>query len=83
VKKFAIAAMMIVLLPASAYAQRKGPVTARTDLELKNDAAIDKDYQDTLKRTSNKKPVKQDPWQSVRPSASDTATANTTTNTKR
>ena len=75
--------MMIVLLPVSAYAQgQKGPLTARTDAELKNDAAIDKDYQDTMKRTS-KKAVKSDPWQSVRPAAGDSATANTTTNTKR
>ena len=48
-KQFAIASMMVVsfvLVPVSAFSQdeHKGPPTACTDSELKNDAAIEKAY---------------------------------------
>jgi len=68
-----MAALIIALLPASARAQAqqgkdRGPPTARTDSEKKNDAAIDQAYQAAVKGTGEKaKPVKVDPWQSLRP----------------
>src|SRR5208282_2672615 len=64
VKKFAIAAIMIALLPASAYAQQqKGPPTAKSDSEKKRDAEIDQAYRQVIKGTEGKaKPVKVDPW---------------------
>jgi hypothetical protein len=75
VKKFAIAAIVIALLPASAYAQqKKGPPTARTDSEKKRDAEIDQAYRQAIKRTDEGvKPAKVDPWQSVRPADGDSA----------
>jgi hypothetical protein len=73
VRQFAIAAMMIVLLPASAYAQRS--VTARTESEQKRDAAVDREYQDTLKRMkAREQATKTDPWQTVRPPTADNTT---------
>jgi hypothetical protein len=68
-RRLAIAAMMIVSLPAAAYPQEdQGPPTARTDHEMKNDAAIDKAYQQAVKGTRVKgQAVKSDPWQTVRP----------------
>jgi len=82
VRRLAIATIMLALLPASAYAQDdqanqddNGPPTARTRAELKNDAAIDKAYKDTMKRmNAYQKPVKSDdPWQTIRPAGSDSA----------
>jgi hypothetical protein len=76
VRRLAIAAIMIVLLPASAFAEEEhGPATARTDSEKKSDAAIDKAYQDAVKRMDGSgKPVKvDDPWQTIRPAPSDGA----------
>jgi hypothetical protein len=72
-RRFIFAAMMIVLLPASGYAQQnKGPATVRTDDEMKSDAAIDKAYQQTMKRTKDQAPsAKIDPWQVVRPVSGD------------
>ena len=72
-KKFAIAAIMIALLPASAYAQQqKGPPTAKSDSEKKRDAEIDQAYRQVIKGTDGKvKPAKVDPWQSIRPADSD------------
>jgi hypothetical protein len=72
-RRVAIAAVMIALLPVSAYPQENaGPPTARTDREKKDDAAIDKAYQDAVKRTGNKgQAAKSDPWQTVRPAGAD------------
>jgi hypothetical protein len=71
-KKFAIAAILFVLLPVSAYAQNQGPPTARTDAEKKQDAEINKAYQDALKRTGDSgQPANNDPWQTVRPVTTD------------
>jgi hypothetical protein len=71
-KKLAIAAMLIMSLPVVAYPQDKGPPTARSDKEKKEDEAIEKAYQETVKRDrDNRSPAKSDPWQSVRPSSSD------------
>jgi len=64
--------MMIAILPVSAYAQDKGPLTVRSDAEKKKDAEIEKAYKDAIKRTGNDaKAAPSDPWQSVRPSATD------------
>jgi hypothetical protein len=72
-RRLIIAAMMIALLPAAAYSQQdKGPATVRSDKEMKDDATIDKAYQDTVKRMGgNAKAPKSDPWQTVRPAADD------------
>jgi|HubBroStandDraft_5_1064220.scaffolds.fasta_scaffold936285_2 hypothetical protein len=65
-------AMMIAVVPVSAYAQDKGPLTNRSDKEKKRDAEIEKAYKDAIKRTGDDKPAApSDPWQSVRPPATD------------
>jgi len=69
-RRLLIAALIIMLLPAPAFPQanNNGPPTARTELEKKNDAAIDKAYQETIKRMKDDgQSAKSDPWQSVRP----------------
>lgn len=68
-KKIAIAAILMALLPASALAQeKKGPPTVRSDSEKKHDAEIDQAYRRTLKGTDEKaKPTSTDPWGSLRP----------------
>jgi hypothetical protein len=72
-KRFAIATMIIAFLTVPAYSQQdNGPITARTDKEKKADAAIEKAYEDTLKREKSNGPaVKSDPWQTVRPAGGD------------
>jgi len=73
-KRFAIAAMIMALLTVSAYSQQdNGPPTARTDKEKKADAAIEKAYEDVLKRERSSGPAaKSDPWQTIRPTGGDT-----------
>jgi hypothetical protein len=76
VKRLTIAAILIALVPASAHAQeiQHGVMQSpgiRTDLDKKYDAAIDKAYQDTIKKTGNGKTAKSDPWQTVRPADGD------------
>jgi hypothetical protein len=85
VKRFIIAITLIALLPASAYAQfsasggdageqSKGPATARTDKEKKQDAAVDKAYRDTVNRIGGKpQPATTDPWGSIRSTGGDSA----------
>jgi hypothetical protein len=72
-KRFAIATTIIAFLTVPAYSQQGGgPITARTDKEKKEDAAIEKAYEDTLKRERSSGPaVKSDPWQTVRPAGGD------------
>lgn len=74
-RRLAIAALMIALLPATAYPQeeeQKGPMTARTDKQKKIDAEIDKAYQDAVKRQRDNGPApKSDPWQTIRPAGGD------------
>jgi hypothetical protein len=79
VRRLAITVVMIVLLPVLAYAEeRQGPPTARTESEKKRDAAVDKEYQDTIKRMKvHEQPPKTDPWQTVRPPAADNSNNNT------
>jgi uncharacterized protein YecT (DUF1311 family) len=76
VRRFVIAAMLVALLPAPAYPQddseNRGPMTVRSDKEKKQDAAIDKAYQDAMKRAeATRQSAKTDPWQSVRPATND------------
>jgi hypothetical protein len=69
-KTFAIAATMIALFPVAAYSQQnKGPLTARTEAEMKRDKEIDKAYQDAMKkeRAGKEQAAKNDPWKIVRP----------------
>ena len=72
-KKLIIAAMMISLFPVSAYSQQdKGPLTVRTEKEMKEDKEIDKAYRDTMKRAGgNGQAPKSDPWQTIRPAGPD------------
>jgi hypothetical protein len=72
-KKLVIVAMMIALFPVSAYAQRdKGPLTARTEKETRDDKEIDRAYRETMKRTGgNGQAAKSDPWQTIRPPGTD------------
>jgi hypothetical protein len=71
-KRFAIATM-IVALTLVAYPQRgNAQITERTDKEKKADAAIEKAYEDTVKREKSNGPAaKSDPWQTIRPAGSD------------
>jgi hypothetical protein len=67
-RPFAIAAMMIALLPASAFAQQQqGPLTSRSDADKKTDAEIDEGYRKALKRTVITPAAPRDPWGAVRP----------------
>jgi hypothetical protein len=72
-KKRIIAALMITLLPATAYSQRGSQPTQpspfeRTAEQKKKDAEVEKAYQESLKANKPKTaPAKIDPWQSVRP----------------
>ena len=72
--KLGATVILMALLPASAYPQgQRGPPTVRSDAEKKEDAAIDKAYQQAIKGGGDKKPVaKKDPWDTVRPAANDT-----------
>jgi hypothetical protein len=72
-RRLVIAAVMIALLPASTYAQQKGPLTARTDAEKKHAAEIERAYKDTIKRMDNApSAAPADPWQDVRPAPATT-----------
>jgi hypothetical protein len=63
-KGFAVATLIITLLTAPAYSQQGNPpLTARADKEKKEDAAIEKAYEDALKKERSSGPaVKSDPW---------------------
>ena len=72
-RTIAIAAVMIALLPASAFAQ----TTQRTDDQKKKDAEIQKAYEQVIRDTKSQAPpasnTKSDPWGNLRPAASDNA----------
>jgi hypothetical protein len=72
-KEFAIATMIIAFLAVPAYSQDgPPPPAARTDKQKKEDAAVEKAYEDVLKREKSNGPaVKSDPWQTVRPAGGD------------
>lgn len=75
-KRLLIPAIVIGLWPASLSAQEiqhgrmQSPGT-KSELDKKNDAALDKAYQETLKRSGGGQTVKTDPWQAVRSGDSD------------
>jgi hypothetical protein len=76
-RRLLISAIVVGLLPALGHAQeiqhgRMQSPGIKSDYEKKNDAALDKAYQETLKRTGNGQAVKTDPWQAVRSGDSDT-----------
>jgi hypothetical protein len=73
-KKRIIVALMITLLPATAYSQRGSQPSGqpspfeRTEAQKKKDAEVEKAYQQSLKSNNAQTPAaKNDPWQSVRP----------------
>jgi hypothetical protein len=70
-----IAATMIALLPATAYSQDHKPATTRTEEQKKEDAAIERAYQEVTKGLkAQAAPAKPwDPWQTVRPAAGESA----------
>jgi hypothetical protein len=69
----AIAALMIALLPAVAYAQK----TQRSDADKKTDQEIERAYKDVMRATGSgggatQAPApKSDPWGTIRPTAND------------
>jgi hypothetical protein len=73
----AIAALMIALLPAVAYAQK----TQRSDADKKTDQEIERAYKDVMGATgtgggTTQGPApKSDPWGTIRPTTSDSGTA--------
>ena len=67
IKTATIAAVMIALLPASAYAQEHQPATQRSDAEKRQDAEIEKAYEQVMKGVNAQTPAsKYDPWGTVR-----------------
>lgn len=71
-RPFAIAAMMIVLVSAPAFAQltqgqQAGPRTTRSDADKRMDADVDQEYQKALKHTGGAPAAPKDPWGNVRP----------------
>lgn len=75
-KKRIIVALMITLLPATAYSQRGSQSQSsgqpspfeRTEAQKKKDAEVERAYQQSLKaNAAQTPPAKSDPWHSVRP----------------
>jgi hypothetical protein len=69
-RRAAIAALMIALLPAAAFAEGdKAPTQTRTEDQKKEDSANQKAYEQVIKDTHSSGPasVKIDPWHQVRP----------------
>jgi hypothetical protein len=74
IKTATIAAVMIALLPASAYAQEHQPATQRSDAEKRQDAEIEKAYEKVMKGVNAQTPrSRYDPWGTVRDRASESA----------
>ncbi len=67
-KRFAVVTMILALATVPALAQRT-PLTGRSDEQKKQDAEVDKAYQNTMRAIGGNKgpaaPV--DPWGNVRP----------------
>jgi hypothetical protein len=78
-KKNIIVALMITLLPATAYSQKGSQPTQpspfeRTAAQKKKDAEVEQAYQQSLKANkAQTPPAKIDPWQSVRPANANNA----------
>jgi hypothetical protein len=67
-----VGAAMLALLPVSAYSQAKGDLRPqRSEQQKREDAAIDKAYKESLKRSRTEPAVKIDPWQTIRPAGND------------
>ena len=68
-RRLAIAAFMIGLLPLAAYAQNKTPMQEQDDAKKQEHAQNEKAYQDAIRRlkASSAPAAPVDPWQSVRP----------------
>jgi hypothetical protein len=77
-RTFAIVAVILGLLSATAYSQQEEqkPTSLRSEAQKKEDVEIEKTYREMINRTKGQvksAPAKTDPWQSVRPSPGDTA----------
>ena len=72
-RKTIYATLIVILTMGSASAQadlkdiQGGENSVRDPLEKKNDRAIDRDYQSTMKRIPDKEKKESDPWGDVRP----------------
>ena len=68
----AIAVMIIALLPVAGHAEEGEKPTLRSNEQKKEDAAIEKAYEQVVKgMKAQTPPSKYDPWQTVRPAASE------------
>ncbi len=71
-RKFAAAAVMLALLTGPAFAQgKKGSATnevmqKQEDEQKRRNKDIDKDYNETMKRSKGQAAPAYDPWQNVR-----------------
>jgi len=71
-RKFAAAAVMLALLTGPAFAQGKKGAGPNTQLPLQEEEQkrrnkdIDKDYNETMKRSKGQAAPAYDPWQNVR-----------------
>jgi hypothetical protein len=79
-RALAVAALITALLPATAYAQEEGekPTSLRSKAQKKEDAEIEKAYQQMINRTKEQgqtksAPEKYDPWQNLRAAPADSA----------
>jgi hypothetical protein len=69
------ATLIVTLMMGAASAQndlqdiRGGENSWRTEQEKKNDRAIDRAYQSSIKRLPNAEKKKSDPWADVRPAS--------------
>jgi len=74
-RKTVYATLIVILTMGAASAQndlkgiRAGENSWRTDLEKKNDRAIDRAYESTIKERPEVKQKNSDPWADVRPAA--------------
>ena len=81
IRKTIYATLIVILMMGSAFAQadlndiQGGQDSVRDQKEKKNDRAIDRDYQSTMKRLPDKERKQSDPWGDVRPTPP-TATKN-------
>jgi hypothetical protein len=76
-RRLAIVAFLIAVLPPTVYAQEKTPMQAQEDAEKQRHIETEKEYQDAIRRlkASSAPAAPVDPWQSVRPAP---ATSDTT-----
>ena len=72
-RKIIYATLIVILTMGAASAQNDlrdiqgGENSWRTEQEKKNDRAVDRAYQSTIKRLPNAEKKKSDPWADVRP----------------